>query len=163
MSINIKKFLLCPVPEDQKPINEYIQIRENRFFSWVIGSNQKYFQNVLFLELFFFCCFLVFFNFDFQNSSFQTFLIAFKNSFHFLLIYLFLIFIKWVELNKRFQNSRLVYEEGSWYDSEVWEKPFFLIKNDKLISIQKIEPFIKRLFDTLLFLLFVNFNFVIFF
>ena len=29
MNTKLKFFLLCPVPEDQKPINEYIGLKEN--------------------------------------------------------------------------------------------------------------------------------------
>ncbi len=29
MTLDIKIFLLCPIPEDQKPINEYIDFKEN--------------------------------------------------------------------------------------------------------------------------------------
>ena len=29
MNPNIKIFLLCPVPEEQKPLNEYINLKEN--------------------------------------------------------------------------------------------------------------------------------------
>jgi len=52
--------------------------------------------------------------------------------------FLLIILIRWITINQKFQNSRLIYEEASWYDGQIWEKPFFLIKNDKLISTQKI-------------------------
>jgi hypothetical protein len=32
--ILIKIFFLCPVPNDQKPINEYIELKENSFINW---------------------------------------------------------------------------------------------------------------------------------
>ena len=40
MNSNIKIFLLCPVPEDQKPINEYLQLTENSLTKWVTFSTQ---------------------------------------------------------------------------------------------------------------------------
>jgi hypothetical protein len=71
---------------------------------------------------------------------------------------------RWSQLLKRFRNSRLFYEEGSWYDGQFWEKPFEIIKNDKLISNQKIKPILKRIIKTVLILIFFNiyiyFNFI---
>jgi hypothetical protein len=59
-------------------------------------------------------------------------------------------------LQKRFQESRIIYEEGSWYDSQIWEKPFLLIKNDKLIETQKIEPIIQEIFRKFLTITYIN-------
>ena len=47
MNLNIKLFLLCPVPEDQKPLNEYITIKENRFLNWINLPLKKYLLKIL--------------------------------------------------------------------------------------------------------------------
>ena len=44
MNLNIKIFLLCPIPDDQKPINEYISLKKNPFTNWIQYSKKKYFQ-----------------------------------------------------------------------------------------------------------------------
>jgi len=44
MNSNIKLFLLCPVPEDQKPINEYIGLKENPLTNWTTLSKKKLFR-----------------------------------------------------------------------------------------------------------------------
>ena len=31
----LKLFFLCPVPEDQKPMNEYISLKENEWQKWI--------------------------------------------------------------------------------------------------------------------------------
>jgi hypothetical protein len=40
MSFNIKIFLFCPIPEGQKPINEYINYKQN-FLTTLINSTKK--------------------------------------------------------------------------------------------------------------------------
>ena len=40
MNTNIKFFLLCPVPDDQKPINEYIGLKENQLTNWTTLSKK---------------------------------------------------------------------------------------------------------------------------
>ena len=62
-----------------------------------------------------------------------------------LLILFLTLYVNWYQIKSRFEVSRLVYEESSWYDSQIWEKPFLLIKNDKLLKTQKIQPIIQRL------------------
>jgi hypothetical protein len=83
---SIKIFLLCPIPEEQKPISDYIQYRN------ALG-----------------------------DSFFNPFL-----------------FFRWKEIQKRLKEPTVFYEEGSWYDGQIWEKPFSVIKNDRLLSIQKV-------------------------
>jgi hypothetical protein len=58
------------------------------------------------------------------------------------------------------QSAFLFYEEASWYDGQIWEKPFFLIKNDKLISTQKIEPILEEIIKS--FFLSLSFLFLVF-
>jgi hypothetical protein len=42
MNTNIKIFLLCPIPDGQKPINEYINLKENFLTSWLTLKSEKY-------------------------------------------------------------------------------------------------------------------------
>jgi hypothetical protein len=124
MNLNIKIFLLCPVPEDQKPINEYIQLKENDWTNWVIFSKEQYLGETVLETLifaFFGVCFLLVVN-----------------------------FARWKQVEIRLNKSRLFYEEASWYDGQIWEKPFAILKNDKLLSSQKIQPILQRILRTIL-------------
>ena len=153
MTTNIKIFLLCPVPEDQKPINEYINIKDNELFNWVTLSPKKYNEKI---RNFFLTFFLVnFFSIQLFNSNsndflYQSFLNVLFTIFSFC-SFLFIVRFRWLEVKKKFDATRLFYEEASWYDGQIWEKPFELIKNDKLLSTQKIEPIILRITNLLFF------------
>lgn len=160
---NIKIYLFCPIPEDQKPINEYIELKENFITSWACLRSEKYKSKLIsiFLSIFLFFLLLQFLSVDlpFQKAWFEknlSFDFVLKklifNLFESLIAYiLFLIvnFFRWKEMNNRFKNACLFYEEGSWYDGKLWEKPFPLIKNDNLLSIQKIEPILIRILNSL--------------
>ena len=156
MTININTFLLCPVPDDQKPINEYLNLKENKFLNWGnLNSNKnKKFLTTLFLTFFSFFSII-----QFQAFSLSNFFEILLNTLVIIQFFLLVILIRWITINQKFQNSRLIYEEASWYDGQIWEKPFFLIKNDRLISTQKIEPIlediIKSFFLSLFFLFLV--------
>jgi len=154
MNLNIKIFLLCPIPDDQKPINEYINLKENDFTNLMLLSKKNYFSKI-------FINFLIGFvlatplTFLFNVNS-QLFLYNSFYSTSFLILNFFINLSRWSQLLKRFRSSRLFYEEGSWYDGQYWEKPLELIKNDKLLTSQKIKPILKRIIKTLIVLLSFN-------
>jgi hypothetical protein len=150
MNSNIKIFLLCPVPEEQKPINQYIGIKENFFTSWTTFSPTRYEKKILqlfFITFFFTCCL--------QVSHFQGLYYVIEwslenmfGSSYFLSVFFLLVLYQWLEMGNRFQQARLFYEEASWYDGQMWEKPLAVIKNDNLIRSQKIQPIIQRIQKT---------------
>jgi hypothetical protein len=145
MTSKMKIFLLCPIPEDQKPINEYIDLKENFLLRWTSFEPKKYFSRLLGMYSFF--CFL--FSFvqgpQWTKNPVEAMLSTLFFSSFFLFMTLVFVFIRWKDVKKRFHQARLFYEEASWFDGQIWEKPFFLIKNDKLISTQKIDPILERL------------------
>jgi len=157
MNLNIKIFLLCPIPEDQKPINEYIELKENDFSKLILSPPKNYFLKLVFdFGLFFLLSIPIAFLFKVTNN-FVLFNCFF--SINSILIIFLINFLRWRQLLNKFRNSRLFYEEGSWYDGQVWEKPLEVIKNDKLLSIQKIKPVLKRIRKTLIILISLNFYF----
>lgn len=177
MNSNIKIFLLCPVPEDQKPINTYIGLKENQLTNWTTLSKKNYDKKLLSLFSFFFVL-VSFFRFpiylvsnllnslSFEELNLQVLkvspyffdwlLINLAISLNFLFFLILVIFARWKQIEKEFNEPRLFYEEASWYDGQVWEKPFSILKNDKLISTQKIKPILERISRTIFTLLSLN-------
>ena len=159
MNTNIKIFLLCPIPDDQKPINQYIELKENLITNWTTLSTKKYEKKIFsFYSLFFSIISL------FQFSSlkgidylFDWVLYNLNITTSFLLFFFLINLSRWFQIKSQFEKARFFYEETSWYDGQIWEKPFLLIKNDKLINTQKINPIIKRIQKTIFQLLFFNF------
>ena len=146
MNFNIKIFLLCPIPEEQKPINEYISLKENNLTNWITLTKKKYFITLLrgFFTFFLICLTLTFDGIDSTTQFWFTLQTTTLYTLTILFFIIFYVITNWKQVNKRFNTSRLIYEEGSWYASEIWEKPISLIKNDKLISTQIIQPILNR-------------------
>lgn len=156
LNSTIRIFLLCPIPEDQKPLNEYIETKGNPWTKWTMFSSSNYFselvKQIVFIGLFLGIFFLPpLEKLTFQDCAFvlSLVLLTMNLGFTFLLFRLF-------ALHNRFKASRLFYEEASWFDGQIWEKPFSLIKNDKLIITQKIQPILQRLLRTFSFFLGMN-------
>jgi hypothetical protein len=156
MSFNIKIFLLCPIPEDQKPINEYISLKENNLTNWITLVRKKYLGTLfqLFLTLFLICLTFTFEGIESVNQLFAT--LQETSLFSLIMLNFLVIYVlsNWKQVDNRFNTSRLIYEEGSWYTSEIWEKPISLIKSDKLISTQILQPILLRNLQFVSFLVF---------
>jgi hypothetical protein len=156
MISNIKIFLLCPIPEDQKPINEYIEIKENPLFRWTTLKNKEYYSKLFWIYSICFL-FISFFEINVIDQNFyEKILLTLSISLGFFLLFLLIMYFRWKDIQLHFNKSRVFYEEASWFDGQIWEKPFFLIKNDKLISTQKIQPILQRLLITLWLVVFLE-------
>lgn len=144
MNSLMRRFLLCPVPDEQKPMNQYIELKETTFFSWIVQASEKkanLFRSLVFPFLFFFSIQLFFFPAGLlQKVIFSLQILVLVRFFLF-----FVTFFRWRDSYISFSKSIILYEEASWFDTQFWEKPFFLIKNDKLIATQKIRPQLQRL------------------
>lgn len=154
-SVPIKIFLLCPIPENQKPINEYIQSKKSSFLSALRNFVSKNYviQSIISLICTFIVKLVVKQHLVFGLSLWQYLrplvLVPLISCIIFLLS--FLLFLHWKEIQNRFFEARIFYEEGSWYDGQIWEKPFLLIKNDRLLATQKIHPILQKISKTFLF------------
>jgi hypothetical protein len=102
----IKIFLLCPIPEEQKPIYEYINMK--KFFDKTKNKEFKEKKQNFFL---------------FLNTTLSKIF--------------FIIRLK--EIEKNFSQPIVFYEEGSWYDGQIWQKSLSIIKNDRLLNSQIVQ------------------------
>ena len=153
MKEKVYKKLYCPVPEEQRPLNEYINLKNSLFFKWPSFSLKKYI-----LKLIFFNSFIILFSIPISNS-FYYFLefpikFIFLNYFIILIINFFLItriFLGWLHIEERLNNAFVKYEESGWYDCQIWIKPIKILKQDRLIYYYKVLPILNRLKKTILY------------
>jgi len=175
---NLDFFFLCPVPEEEKPLTIYLALKEDSGIRWTTFGQKKYekklfslffcfFYGISFLRLFpTLCRFSFSFSNDWQSSLLSSLLRLFSlldpNYFFdwifsnslFALIFLFLLVgnlcFRWKDLEKKFLAKEIIYEEGSWYGGQIWQKPRVIQKNDQSICQQKITPVVQRIQRTLL-------------
>jgi hypothetical protein len=110
---NISSFLFCPLSPTQRPINDYIDLKDN------FKDNLKFQKEKNF-----------WFFFLFEN---------FKKM-------IFFSYFPLKELEKNLENANIIYEESSWYDTQIWQKEFFILKNDRLLNLLIIQPILKQNF-----------------
>jgi hypothetical protein len=131
----------CPIPEDQKTVNEYLNLKKSLKNDFFLPQFKKQLTLQNYLTFFAFYSLLVF---SIKKNELNT-LFFFGFSFFFVsfLAFLFILF-QLIDLSKKMGQSKIFYEEGSWFNIEYWEKLFFLIKNDRLILTQKVRPILKK-------------------
>lgn len=142
----------CPVPKEQRPINEYLELVQSNFFNWPILLESVYKQKIVnsFLS-----CFLLSLPISFLFLSpfptpFRFLGISFEIATIFLLAILIRLLLSWNYIKQRLYNPTVFYEESGWYDGRIWVKSKNILVQDRLIYAYQVLPAIKRLNESLL-------------
>ncbi len=137
----------CPVPKDQIPLEEYLELKRSWFFSWPTEAKKQLNQNLI-------TCWLLILPFSFiiSNGSYSLkgdikSLILTSISYSFLLPILLLLrqILGWIHLYNRLREETISYEESGWYDGQIWEKPQSWIEKDSMIAEYEIKPILDKL------------------
>ena len=149
--------LYCPVPQEQRPLNEYLNIKNSFFFNWPTLKLHKYiYQLIKFgLIILFFSIFITnffYYFFEFPNKFVLLNFISIITCEIFLILR---IYLGWSYIGQKLNNPIIEYEESSWYDGQIWVKPIKILKQDRLIYYHKVFPVLKRLKKTIVYLLLI--------
>nr|YP_009391260.1 hypothetical protein [Dipterocladia arabiensis]ARW59404.1 hypothetical protein [Dipterocladia arabiensis] len=137
----------CPVPFDQQPLNEYLQLKKSGFFLWSTYKTQQYIHIISMLFLFLFViCALVLFVCLFKRIN--LFKLIVLNFFIVDIIFLFIIarlYLGWSYIIKRLLSATIFYEESGWYDGQVWIKTAENLTRDRLLGLYHVLPLLNRI------------------
>ena len=136
----------CPVPRDQQPTNEFIELSKSTTFSW--PKTKKSLISVLikfWLGAFFLFLIISSGSVYFKTSTLKYILISFFSSLSIPLLISIRLYLGWNHVFKRLTSERVEYEESGWYDGQVWEKPLVLKEKESLIATIEVKPILKNL------------------
>ena len=136
----------CPVPREQQPTNEFIELSKSKIFSWPKTKKSL----ILVLIKFWVCSFLIFLvissgSIYFKTSLLKYILLSFFSSLSIPLLISIRLYLGWNHVFKRLTSERVEYEESGWYDGQVWEKPLVLKEKETLIAYIEVKPILKNL------------------
>ena len=136
----------CPVPRDQQPTNEYIELSKSIIFSWPKSKKSL----IIALTKFWIGTFLLFLVISSGSVYFKAFtlryiLISFFSSLSVPLLISIKLYIGWNHVFKRLNSEKVEYEESGWYDGQVWIKPLVLKEKESLIASIEVKPILKNL------------------
>ncbi len=136
----------CPVPKDQQPTNEFIELSKSKIFSWPKTKKSL----ILVLTKFWIGSFLIFVVISSGSIYFKTFilkyiLLSFFSSLSIPLLISIRLYLGWNHVFKRLTSERVEYEESGWYDGQIWIKPLVLKEKESLIASIEVKPILKNL------------------
>ena len=136
----------CPVPREQQPTNEFIELSKSRMFSWPKTKKSL----ILVLIKFWLGAFVLFLIISSGSIYFQTFilkyiLLSFFSSLSVPLLISVRLYLGWNHIFKRLTSEKIEYEESGWYDGQVWIKPLVLKEKESLIASIEVKPILKNL------------------
>jgi Conserved in the green lineage and diatoms 27 len=137
----------CPVPLDQRPVNEYKCLKESLFFGWSSASTQTFLTR---LGILWVIAWIVVEPIAASGyaptEELGKFLLAGSGGSLFLLSLIFArLYLGWAYVNRRLYSKTVDYEETGWYDGQSWTKPDEDLTQDRLISTYEVQPIIQRL------------------
>ena len=136
----------CPVPRDQQPTNEYIELSKSITFSWPKTKKSL----ILVLIKFWIGTFVLFLvissgSIYFKTNILKYILLSFFSSLSIPLLISIRLYLGWNHVFKRLTSERVEYEESGWYDGQVWIKPLVLKEKESLIASIEVKPILNNL------------------
>ena len=140
----------CPVPKEQQPTNEFIELSTSIVFSWPKTKKSL----VIILIKFWVGAFLLFLVISsgsvyFRTSILRYILLSFFSSLSIPLLISIRLYLGWNHVFKRLTSEKVEYEESGWYDGQVWIKPLVLKEKESLIASIEVKPILKNLIQIL--------------
>jgi len=147
----------CPVPIEQQPSNEYQELAQSWFFSWVKLPKWQFAGKLTWVaSLSLFVCAPISAASFPPEETFLTFLIcSLLGASLFVGFILIRLYLGWQYIADRLKKTKIVYEESSWYDGQVWEKPLEFYRRDQLIFQYQVQPLLQKLQKSLISLLII--------
>ncbi|NEP10534.1 MAG: CGLD27 family protein [Symploca sp. SIO2C1] len=138
---------ICPVPEEQQPINEYQELQDSWFFRWVTLDLTSYITKLLCVWglSWFVWAPVAAASFAPKKYLVQFILCASAGAGVFLVLTLLRLYLGWSYVRNRLLKETIFYEESGWYDGQNWTKTPEIFTRDRLIVSYQIQPILQRL------------------
>ncbi len=139
--------ILCPVPLNQRPLNEFNSIRNSWIISWPLLEKNVFYKKLLYSWIFISPISLtISYGSEYlKNNISDLVLISLTTSLMFPILLLLRQFLSWIYIYRRLNSENIEYEESGWYDGQIWEKPIDWRSKDLLIAQHQVKPILNHL------------------
>ena len=137
----------CPVPPEQRPLEEFLQLTESWFFSWPAGDVPRLKRSLLISWLLMLpvCTLVASGSWTLKADPPRLVVAGAVAALVLPLLLLMRQWLGWTYVMKRLLAENVEYEESGWYDGQIWEKPLFLKEKESLIASIEVKPILKNL------------------
>ncbi|MGA1623726.1 MAG: CGLD27 family protein [Synechocystis sp.] len=143
--------MLCPVPSEQQPVNEYEALKDAWLYNWGTVDLLSYGKKLTRLAVL-----ISFFVSPIASASFSVETRPLPFGFATLLgvclltgLFILRLYLGWRYVGDRLGAESVTYEESGWYDGQVWRKPLEIQTRDQLILRYQVTPVLQRWQGTL--------------
>ena len=139
--------VLCPVPLQQRPLNEFNNIRNSWIISWPLLDKRIFYRKLLHSWILITPISLIisYGSSYLKNNIFDLTLISLTASLMLPILLLSRQWLSWVYIYKRLNSEKIEYEESGWYDGQTWEKPIDWRAKDLLVAQHQVKPVLNHL------------------
>ncbi len=140
----------CPVPKEQQPTNEFIELSKSKIFTW--PKSKKTLSLILlkfWIGTFFIFVVISSGSVYFETYTFRYILLSFFSSLSLPFLLSIRLYLGWNHIFKRLTSEKVEYEESGWYDGQIWIKPIKLKEKETLIALLEVKPILKNLIQIL--------------
>ena len=139
--------ITCPVPLDQRPLNEFNSIRKSWIISWPLLEKRLFYRKLLYSWILIVPInLLISYGSDhLRNNIFELAFVTLTTSLVFPILLLTRQWLSWIYIYKRLNSESIEYEESGWYDGQTWEKPINWRAKDLLIAQHQVKPILNHL------------------
>tara|TARA_B100000965_G_scaffold80661_1_gene64320 strand:+ start:82 stop:579 length:498 start_codon:yes stop_codon:yes gene_type:complete len=144
--------IICPVPLNQRPLNEFNSISKSWINSWPLLEKNIFYRKLLYSWLIIIPFSLIIsYGSDYlKNNILDLFITSLTASLLFPILLLCRQWLTWIYIYKRLYSEKIEYEESGWYDGQIWEKPIDWRAKDLLIAQNQVKPILNHLEITII-------------
>ena len=139
--------LSCPVPPEQRPLQEYQQLRDSWFFVWPSETFAGLLRPlaVSWLLMVPLTTLVASGSWVLRHDLPRLLAAGAVAATALPLLLLVRQWLGWSYVHRRLLSERVEYEESGWYDGQVWEKPLAWRQQDLLVAQHQVRPVLRRL------------------
>uniref|UniRef100_A0ACD5U0A4 Uncharacterized protein n=1 Tax=Avena sativa TaxID=4498 RepID=A0ACD5U0A4_AVESA len=140
----------CPVPPEQRPVNEYEALAASLPFSWAAGDLKVYCSRLAFTG----AAFAIFVGlpvaaFGGRGDAVHLALGATGSGILAVTLAVVRMYLGWAYVGNRLLSATVEYEETGWYDGQIWVKTPEVLARDRLLGSFSVKPVLNRVKFTL--------------
>ena len=156
--------IICPVPLNQRPLNEFNSIRNAWIISWPLQDKSIFYRKLIYSWILIMPISLIisYGSNYLKNNILAYIFISLTASLLFPILLLSRQFLSWIYIYKRLNSENIEYEESGWYDGQIWEKPIDWRAKELLIAQHQVKPILNHIKNLLTFILTVIFILLLF-
>jgi len=137
----------CPVPPEQRPLEEFEQLSRSWFFSWPAGETPHLRRalGISWLMLLPISTLVASGSWPLRHDPPRLVAAGAVAALVLPLLLLMRQWLGWTYVMKRLLAETVDYEESGWYDGQTWEKPLSWRGRELLVARYEVRPILGRL------------------